>query len=79
MIIIVRENVNGVFTREGDFGFWINLQGFCDVIGYNICRQNLQDIFSMKGTKLSFAGETSENGVDSDLRTLFLHPLGKMI
>lgn len=55
----------------------LSLFGFHDVGGYDIFCQNLPGIFFAGRIKLSYTSESSDNGVDGDTRTLFLHPLGK--
>lgn len=66
----MRKNTNGVFIGKGDFLFL----SFGDVSGYDVFRQNLIGILSVRGTRISSTGEILSDGVNMDLRSLFKHP-----
>lgn len=76
-VVVMRGNIDGVLIGEGGLLLSLLLQVYLKADRYDTSCQNPSNILHAGRTELSSIGETSDNGVDNNLGTLFFHPLGK--
>lgn len=72
-VVVMREDSDGVTTRESDVGHWSSPLGFGKSLGYYVCNQPFSSVFSLGGTRTSITGKTSSYGINHEVYIILGH------
>lgn len=78
MVIIVREDFDGVTYRKGDIYTCFSLFHIRESRGYYVYSQHLSDVFPLGGVETSSTDETTRYGVNHEMWSFVGHIRGKM-